>query len=66
MRTLDKDILSILLASNNFVDDKSIQVDGKQRIITIDGYIRQLVSKGGLMYLEFIGKPPNEDIASYP
>ena len=25
--------------SNHFVDDKSTQVGGKQRIITIDGYI---------------------------
>ena len=39
---------------------------GKWRISTIDGYIMPLVSKEGLMYLEFIGKPTNEDLASYP
>ena len=42
--------------SNNFVDDQSIQVGGKQRIITIHGYIMPLVSKEGHMYLKFIGK----------
>ena len=47
--------------SNNSVDDKSIQVGGKQRIIAIDAYIMPVVSKEGLMYLEFIGKPTNED-----
>ena len=45
--------------SNNFVDDKSIQIGGKQRIMTIDGYIMPLVSKEGPIYLEFIGKPTN-------
>ena len=45
--------------------DKNTQVGGKQRIITIDGYIMPLVSKERLLYLEFIGKPTNEDLASY-
>ena len=52
--------------SNNSVDDKSIQVGGKQRIITIDGYTMPHISKEGFMYLEFIGKPTNEDLASHP
>ena len=52
--------------SNNFVDGKSIQVGGKQRLITIDDYILPLVSKEGLIYSEFIGKPTNEDLASHP
>ena len=51
--------------SNNFVDNKSIQVGGKQMIITLDGYIMLVVSKEGFMYLEFIGKPTNEDLASF-
>ena len=33
--------------------------------MTIEGYIMPLVSKEGLMYLEFIGKPTNEDLATY-
>ena len=47
---------------NNFVDDKSTQVGGTQVIITYGGYIMPLVSKEGLMYLELIGKPTNEDL----
>ena len=35
----------------NTVDDKSVQVGGQQRIVTIDGYSMPLVCKGGLMYL---------------
>ena len=67
IHTLDKDIPFILLDKlvQNFGDDKSIQVGGKQRIITIDGYIMPLISKEGLMYWEFIGEPTNEDFASY-
>ena len=52
--------------SNNSVDDKSIQVCGKQGIITIDGYTMPQVSKEGLLYLELIGKPTKEDLSSYP
>ena len=51
---------------NNFVDDKSIQVGGKQWILTFDGYIMPLATIEGLIYLEFIGKRTNEDLASYP
>ena len=36
----------------NTVDDKSVQVGGQQRIVTIDGYSMPLVCKGGLMYLQ--------------
>ena len=36
----------------NSVDDKSVQVGGQQRIVTIDGYSMPLVCKVGLMYLE--------------
>ena len=51
---------------NNFVDDKSTQIGGTQVIITYDGCIMPQVSKEGLMYLEFIGKPTNEDFLNYP
>ena len=37
----------------NTVDDKSVQVGGQQRIITMDGYSMPLVCKSGLMYLKF-------------
>ena len=48
------------------VNDKSVQVGGQQRIITIDGYSMPLVCKGGLMYLKFQGIPPDKDLQTYP
>ena len=39
----------------NSVDDKSVQVGGKQRICTIDGYAMPLTCRGGLMYLSILG-----------
>ena len=38
----------------NIVDDKSVQVGGQQRIVTIDGYSMPLICKGGMMYLELL------------
>ena len=46
----------------NTVDDKSVQVAGQQRIITIDGYSMPLVCQGGLMYLELQGIPTDTDL----
>ena len=51
---------------NNFVNGKYIQVGQKQRIITIDGYLIPLMSKEGLMVLEFIGQLTNDYLATYP
>ena len=39
----------------NSVDDRSVQVSGKQRICTIDGYAIPLVCRGGLMHLSLLG-----------
>ena len=50
----------------NSVDDRSVQVGGKQRICTIDGYAMPLVCKGGLMYFSLLGKPSDEDLERYP
>ena len=50
----------------NLVDDKSVQVGGQQRILTIDGYSMPLVCKGGLMYLEFLDIPKDKDHHTYP
>ena len=50
----------------NTVDDKSVQVGGQQRIITIDGYSMPLMCKGGLMYLKFQGIPTDKDLQTYP
>ena len=50
----------------NTVDDKSVQVGGQQRIITIDGYSMQLVCKGGFMYLKFQGIPTDNNLQTYP
>ena len=41
----------------NSVDYKSVQVGGKHRICTIDGYAMPLTCRGGLMYLSILGKP---------
>ena len=48
------------------INDKSAQVRGQQRIITIDGYSIPLVCKGGLMYLKFQGIPTDMDLQTYP
>ena len=50
----------------NSVDDRSVQVGGKQRICTIDGYAMPLVCRGGLMYLSLLSKPSDEDLERYP
>ena len=50
----------------NIVDDKSVQVGGQQRIVTIDGYSMPLICKGGLMYLELQGIPTDKDLQTYP
>ena len=34
----------------NSVDDRSVQVGGKQRICTIDGYVMPLSCRGGFIY----------------
>ena len=44
------------------MDDKSVQVGGQQRIITIDGCSLPLVFKGALMYLELQGIPTDWDL----
>ena len=50
----------------NSVDDRSVQVGGKQRISTIDGYAMPLTCRGGLMYLSILGKPTDKDLERYP
>ena len=52
--------------SKNSVDDRSVQVGGKQRICTIDGYAMPLTCRGGLMYLSILGKPTDKDLERYP
>ena len=50
----------------NSVDDRSVQVGGKQRICTIDGYAMPLTCRGGLMYHSILGKPTDKDLERYP
>ena len=50
----------------NSVDDRSVQVGGKQRISTIGGYAMSLTCRGGLMYLSILGKPTDKDLERYP
>ena len=47
----------------NSVDDRSVQVGGKQRIY---GYSMPLTCRGGLMYLSILGKPTDSDLERYP
>ena len=50
----------------NSVDDRSVQVGGKQMICTIDGKAMPLTCRGGLMYLSILGKPTDKDLERYP
>ena len=50
----------------NSVEDRSVQVGGKQRICTIDGYAMPFTCRGGLMYLSILGKPTDSDLERYP
>ena len=50
----------------NSVDDRSVQVGGKQRICTTDGYAMPLTCRGGLLYLSILGKPTDTDLERYP
>ena len=50
----------------NSVDDRSVQVGGKQRICTTDGYAMPLTCRGGLKYLSLLGKPTDQDLERYP
>ena len=50
----------------NSVDDRSVQVGGKQRICTTDGYAMPLTCMGGLMYLSLLSKPTDHDLERYP
>ena len=50
----------------NSVDDRSVQVGGKQRICTIDGYAMPLTCRGGLMSLSILGKHTDKDLERYP
>ena len=50
----------------NSVDDRSVQVGGKQRICTIDGYAMPLTCRGGVMYLPILGKQTDTDLERYP
>ena len=45
----------------NSVDGRSVQVSGKHRICSIDGYAMPLVYRRGLMYLSLVGKPTDAD-----
>ena len=50
----------------NSVEDRSVQVGGKQRICTIHGYSMPLTCRGGLIYLSILGKPTDKDLKRYP
>ena len=65
---MEEDTVSILQPKRmvyNTVDDKSVQVGGQQRIVTIDGYSIPLVCNSGLMYLQLHGIPTDQDLQNY-
>ena len=54
------------LNGSKILYDRSVQVGGKQRICTTDGYAMPLTCRGGLMYLSLLGKPTDQDLERYP
>ena len=48
------------------MDDKSVQVGGQQRIVSLDGYHMPLICIRGLIYLELQGIPMDNDLQTYP
>ena len=58
--------LDRLSGTKKSVDDRSVQVGGKQRICTIDGYAMTLTCRGGLMYLSILRKLTDTDLEWYP
>ena len=52
--------------NKNQVDDRSDKVGGSQCITTLDGYSFPLKCTGGLMYLNIMGKPTDEELLKYP
>ena len=48
------------------VDEKSVKVGGTQLITTLDGYSVPLLIKDGLAYATSLGKPPDQDMDTYP
>ncbi|KAL7562904.1 hypothetical protein ACA910_000277 [Epithemia clementina (nom. ined.)] len=50
----------------NQVDDKSVNIGGTQCITFLDGYATPLECRNGLIYLNIIAKPTDDDIATLP
>ena len=49
----------------NSVDDRSLQICGRQKICTIHGYSMPLVCRSGLMYFSLLGNPSDKDLEKY-
>ena len=47
------------------VDERSVKVDGKQRITTLDGRALPLRIKDGLAYIQSLGIPSDDDMDKY-
>ncbi|KAL7576800.1 hypothetical protein ACA910_013820 [Epithemia clementina (nom. ined.)] len=48
------------------VDERSVLVGGRQRIETLQNYIIPISIKGGLAYIQPVGKPTDQDMDNYP
>ena len=48
------------------VDDKSKAVGGKQRLLTLEGYVIPFEVSSGLVYMKPLGIPTDDDMDQYP
>ena len=48
------------------IDDKSKALGGKQRLLTLEGYIIPFEVSGGLVYMKPLGIPTDDDMDKYP
>ncbi|KAL7570279.1 hypothetical protein ACA910_020700 [Epithemia clementina (nom. ined.)] len=48
------------------VDERSVLVGGRQCIETLQNHIIPITIKGGLAYIQPVGKPTNKDMDDYP
>ncbi|KAL7573666.1 hypothetical protein ACA910_008353 [Epithemia clementina (nom. ined.)] len=48
------------------VDERSVLVGGRQRIKTLQNHIIPISIKGGLAYIQLVGRPTDQDMDTYP
>jgi hypothetical protein len=48
------------------IDDKSKAIGGKQRMVTLEGYVIPFEVRGGLVYMKPLGIPTDSEMNQYP